>query len=385
MAIGPERSSRTGPPGGVSTSDTLSWSRHFRRDALGRDWDFIRRVLIAIALVGLAYFFWSIGRVLLLVFAAVLLGVLFRALADLIARYTLVSHAWALFLAVLLTFVLIVGFLLLFGAQVGGQAQQMARQLPQATEAIGERFGVPNAMNRVEEAVQANASGNVLSRVAGLGFTVLGVIGDIVLVIVAGIYLAANPTVYRHGMAKLFPPAQHDRLLDAFDATATALRLWSGGQLIAMLLVGAAAGLAFWLIGLPSPLMLGIIAGLTNFIPFLGPILGSVPALIFAATLGASEVLLTIGAVVLIQQLEGNLITPMIQKRAVSMPPALALFAIVVFGLLFGLLGIFLAVPLAVAIMVLVKKLWVRDALGEQTSLPGEEQAAEHQGSASSA
>jgi predicted PurR-regulated permease PerM len=207
---------------------------------------------------------------------------------------------------------------------------------------------------------------------AGLGFTVVGGLTDCLLVIVAGIYLAADPDVYRRGLAKLFPPTQHGRIEDALDATGTALRLWFGGQLLSMSLVGAVYGLAFWFIGLPSPLALGVMAGVLDFIPYLGPILGAIPALILASTVDTTTVLWTLAAVVIIQQLEGNVLMPVIQRRAVELPPALGLFAIVVFGLLFGFIGVFLAVPLTVAIMVLVKKLWIRETLGEATTLPGE-------------
>jgi predicted PurR-regulated permease PerM len=354
-----------------------NWSHRFRSGALAReDGPFIRRVLIAIGLFGLAYFFWSIGRVLLLAFAAILIAVLLDGLAGLIARWTPVAKRWALPAAVLIVAAVVLGSVLLFGAQIAGQIRQVLDQLPAAADAVGERVGIPNATARVEDAVAAGAKNNIMSRVAGIGFTIIGVASDLLLVIVAGIYLAASPAVYRSGVAKLFPPSKHDNIFGAFDAVAIALRLWSGGQLVAMLLVGVATGVAFWLIGLPLPLALGAIAGLTNFIPFIGPILGSIPALIFASTIGSAALIWTVVAVLAIQQVEGNVITPMIQRRAVELPPAVALFAIVVFGLLFGVLGVLLAVPLAVALMVLVKKLWVREALGEHTNLPGEQDAA---------
>lgn len=151
-----------------------------------------------------------------------------------------------------------------------------------------------------------------------------------------------------------------------------ALRLWFGGQILSMSLVGILSGLAFWWIGLPSPLALGIISGVMDFIPFIGPIFGAIPALILASTVDTTAVLWTLGAVIVIQQLEGNVLMPVIQRHAVELPPALGLFAIVIFGLLFGFIGVFLAVPLTVAIMVLVKKLWIRETLGETTTLPGE-------------
>jgi len=347
------------------------WSRQFYTGVLAsNDGPYVRRVLITIGLIAFAYTLWLVGRVLLLAFGAILIAVLFNGLAAVIARRTPVPERWSLAVGILTTAVLFVGFFAVFGAQL--QVRQVIEQLPAATDAVGERFGTPNVTQRLEDAVATGANTNVVSRVAGIGVTILGILGDFVLVIVAGIYLASAPKLYRGGAAKLFPPAQHDSIYEAFDAVAVALRLWSGGQLVAMLLVGVAAATAFWLIGLPLPIALGLIAGLTNFIPFLGPILGSLPALIFASTISSAALIWTVVAVVAIQQVEGNVITPLIQRRAVDLPPALALFAIVVFGVLFGFLGVLLAVPLTVALMVLIKKVWVRETLGEETSLPGE-------------
>ena len=337
------------------------------------DWVFMRRVVMTICLVGLTYLLWSVSRVLLLVFAAILVAVLLNGLAKLVADRTPVPKRWSLALVTTFIATLVVALFTLFGAQIADQLHQVVEQLPSAANSAGERLGITNVTGRVEEVVADGDSTNVMSRVAGLGFTALGVVGDLIVVLVAGLYLASAPGLYRRGAIKLFPPAQHDSIYEAFDAVAAALRLWSGGQLVAMLLVGVSTGAAFWLIGLPLPIALGVIAGLTNFIPFLGPILGSIPAVIFASTIGPTALIWTVVAVVVIQQIEGNVITPLIQKHAVSLPPALALFAIVVFGLLFGFLGVLLAVPMAVALMVLVKKLWVREVLGEETSLPGEE------------
>ncbi len=349
------------------------WQQRFGREGLQRDWEYVRRLLITLVILGLAYFLWRISDILLLIFAAILLAVLLRSLADLIEQRTPVPERWSLALATTLVAALLIGFLVMFGAQIGSQIGQVSERLPTALDAIGNRIGISNASAQLEQAITSNPGPSILSRAAGIGYTVAGVLADLALVVVASIYLAADPKLYRRGTAKLLPPSQHARILDAMDVTGNALRLWFMGQLVSMILVGVVSGLAYWWIGLPSPLALAVIAGVTNFVPFLGPILGAVPALIFAFAMDLKAVLWTLGTVIAIQQLEGNVITPFIQKRAVSMPPVLVLFAIVVFGFLFGLLGIFLAVPLAVAISVLVKKLWVRQTLGEHTSVPGEE------------
>jgi predicted PurR-regulated permease PerM len=343
-------------------------------DRFRRDWNYARRVLITLVVIGLAYFLWLISDVLLMIFAAILLAVLLSFLADLIARYTPISRRWSLTVAVLLVVAVVVGFLGLFGAQIAGQITQLVDKLPQAIDAAGERLDIGNASARLEEAI-ASGSGSLLSRLAGLGSTLVGALANLALVVVAAIYLAASPTLYRHGVIQLLPPTQHARILDAMDVSGSALRLWFGGQLITMALVGVASALAYWWVGLPSALALGIIAGATNFVPYLGPIIGAVPAIVFALATDLTTALWTFGAVLAIQQLEGNVITPFIQQRAVSLPPAVVLFAIVAFGLVFGLLGVFLAVPLTVTLSVLIKKLWVRQTLGEETIVPGEADA----------
>jgi predicted PurR-regulated permease PerM len=107
-------------------------------------------------------------------------------------------------------------------------------------------------------------------------------------------------------------------------------------------------------------------------VPLIGPIVAAVPALLIALSEGAQIALWTLLLYVAIQQVESNLITPLVQRQAVSLPPAVTLFAVVAFGLLFGPLGILFATPLAVVAFVAVKKLWVREALGEPTEMPGD-------------
>ncbi len=203
--------------------------------------------------------------------------------------------------------------------------------------------------------------------------TVLGGVVDVLVVLVASIYLAYDPALYRRTIVRLFPVERQGRIEEAMLTTGNALRLWFFGQLVSMALVGLLAGLGFWWIGLPSPAALGLIAGVTNFIPFIGPFIGSAPAVVFAFGDGLATVGWTILIVTVVQQLEGNVFLPLIQRRAVSLAPAFALLAIVAFGLIFGFIGVVLAVPMAVTIMVLVKMLWMRETLGEETSVPGEE------------
>lgn len=185
----------------------------------------------------------------------------------------------------------------------------------------------------------------------------------------AGIYLAAQPSVYLDGFLMLFPEDKRPYAAETAEAVANGLYRWLEGQFISMLLIGLLSALATWLIGLPSPLALGLIAGLTEFIPYAGPVIASIPALLVAATKGPEP---TLGAYIAIHLSEGNIIAPLIQVQMVYIPPAIMLLGIAAMGIIFGIAAVLFAAPIVVVLFVLIKKLYVRETLGEETSLPGE-------------
>jgi predicted PurR-regulated permease PerM len=238
-------------------------------------------------------------------------------------------------------------------------------------DAAGQWLGISDASDRLARGLADNGA-KFFSQAATMGYTILRVVGELLLVLVTAVYLAANPILYRDGVATLFPQGTQRKVIETSTVLAAALRLWFMGQLISMAFVGTLSAIAFSLIGLPIPLGLGAIAGVTNFIPLVGPILGSIPAVLFAFTLDLSTVVWTIAAILVIQQVEGYVVTPLVQREVVFMPPALLLFAIVIFGILFGWLGIILAAPITVATMVVVQKVWVRGVIGEEVKVAGE-------------
>ena len=331
------------------------------------DLHFAKRVAIAIGVAAIAYFLWLSSDVLLLVFAAILVSILLQGIASFLTEYARIPRAWSLPLGTILLAVGIGLVFYLFGAQLAGELSQLAERLPDALDAAGTRLGIDNSAQRVEDAITAETGAGVLSRLTRWSFSLFGVLANIALVIVASVYLAADPGTYRRGFAMLFPPDQHERVFDALEATGCVLRHWLAGQFVTMILVGGLSTLVYWWIGLPSPIALGVIAGVTNFIPFVGPFLSAIPPLVLALSMSGETILWTLAAVVVIQQFEGNVATPLIQRRAVSLPPAVGVFAVVVFGLVFGVLGVFFAVPLAASLQVLIRKLWVRQTLNRET------------------
>lgn len=339
-----------------------------------KDADFVRRVLIVMGIGAFALLLWNLSGVLLLAFGAVLVAVILRACAHVLAQHTPLPQRWSLTVAGLL---ILFGFLaasIMFGAQMRAQIAGVSERLPAALDAFTHELGLGSVTEQLPRMLGMGPGGGFIGRLAGVGAAFIGGLADFLLVIIAGVFIAADPKVYREGFVKLFPSGQHDRIRSSLDASGEALKLWLGSQLIAMTFVGVVAGLGLWYLGLPSPFALGLLAGLLDFVPFVGPILGALPAVLIASTIDGTTVLWTILLFAVIQQLEGNIVFPLVGKRMVSLPPALALFAIVATGVLFGPLGLVLGFPLAVVAFVLVKKLYVRDTLGEETPVPGEKE-----------
>lgn len=337
------------------------------------DAHFLRRCLIVVGIGVLVLVAWLLIDVLLLVFGAVLVALVLRTISEPLCEHTFLSRGWSLAAAALFVFAMIATSIFLFGSEILAQSRQLQDQLPAAWQSVESTLGVHDLGERI--AAQAEgATGGLLSGVAGYVVSAGSALADVFIVIIGGLYLAASPKNYARGFLMLFPDSQRERFGETFDASGRALKLWLLGQIVAMVMVGAATGIGLWLIGMPAPLALGLLAGLAEFVPLVGPILAAIPAVILAFGGGWEMVAWTLGLYLVIQQIEGNVLMPLVQQRAVDLPPALTLFAIVAAGVLFGLPGIIFATPLLVVVYVAVKKLYVRETLGEAVEVPGEEE-----------
>lgn len=327
--------------------------------------EFVRRLLIAGLILVLALVAWKLLDLLLLLFGAVLMGVLLRAIADALSAATGLGPRWSLTLTVTCLAGVFAAIGWLFGAEVGAQMEGLSARVAEAWQPLEARIRAneagEEALHSIREAILGPAGASYVARAALL---LTNGVGALILVVVGGIYLAAQPGLYRRGVLLLVPAAYRPAADETLAVTEGALRHWLLGQLAIMAVVGTLTGLGAWLIGLPSALALGIIALVLEFIPFLGPILTAVPALLLALTLGSEAVLWTAAMLLGIQQLEGQVLTPLVQRKAVTLPPVVTLFALIGMGMLFGPLGLLLAAPLTVVGYVMVGELYVRRTLG---------------------
>jgi predicted PurR-regulated permease PerM len=376
---------------------------------------FSRAGLTLLVLLG-GLFVWLAVDLLLLLFAGVLLAIFLRSLSWLVAEHTPLGNGAALALVILLLLGSVVGAGMFFAPSLAEQTQELVDTLPDALSELEERvrdnrFGnwvLDRALERAARSRQVQAEGEdeegrggprpivrerppppdeegedekpdikdaqeaVVEQATGLAPRIMqGLIG-LVVVLFSGVYLAAHPQPYIRGFLRLFPLHRRHRIGEVLYACGYTLRWWLYGQLLAMAVVGTMMGVGLTIIGVPLAFALGVLAGLFEFIPTLGPMLGLLPALLLALTQGGNSALWVLALYSVVQTFEGYLLTPLVQQRVVHLPPVVTIAAQIFFAWTIGPLGLLIAVPLIAVIMVSVQMLYVEDFLGDDMKVEAE-------------
>lgn len=331
---------------------------------------------LTVLAAGLLYVLWQVADVLLIIFAGVLLALFLRGLADLLAAHSRLSRGWSLAVVLLGLVGVAAGGAWALSGDIAAQVDQLAQDLPRALRSLREtveryEWGrvllslTPEALG--SERALAQAPGIV----SGTLGTTLGALTNLVIVLFVGLYLAAESDLYAHGILRLVPPGRRRRAAEVLGALRHTLQWWLIGKVVVMALVGVVTFVGLWLLGVPLALTLGLLAGLFDFIPYVGPVLGFVPAILLALTQDTTLALWVGGLYLLVQSVESYVFTPLVQRRAVTLAPALTITCQVVLAVLFGPLGLLLATPLTAVAVVLVKLIYVEDVLGDRMDVQG--------------
>ena len=338
---------------------------------------FANRVLTAVAIILAALLFvlliYYAFDVILLLFAGVLLAIFLRGLADLTRRYTKLSEGLSVMLVSLLLLIILGGAIALLAPNVAEQVRHLRDELPKSAQrasAYISQFGwgraVLEQMPGTNEIVQNVDTSSLLSSVGGYFSSTLGALGNFFVVILLAIYLAIEPQFYADGLTKLFPFGKRPRVREVLFEINDTLRWWLIGKAASMIFIGLLTWIGLYILGVPLSLTLGLIAGLLSFIPNFGPILSAVPAILLGFIDSPINALYVLILFVVVQIIESNLVTPMIERRTVELPPALTIIAQLALGALIGGLGLILATPLLAVVMVLVQMIYIQDVLGDK-------------------
>jgi predicted PurR-regulated permease PerM len=342
---------------------------------------FARRVCVATCVVAsvalVLYFVWYASDLLMLVFAGVLVSILLRGFSRFLTQKTGLGHGVSLGFISLALVALIAAGVWLIPERIGSQMSELRQQLPIAVESLKEyvkqyewaRATIENLPSLND--YLAGRSGAIVSRLTGLASTTLGLVINSLIAVIIGLYLASQPGLYSAGIKHLLPFRHRARAGEVLGTIDEALWRWIGGRSILMIINGSLTTAGLWLLDVPLAISLGLFAGVLNFVPNFGPWIAAIPAVLIAFLQGPQQALYVALLYLVLQTIDGYLLTPIVDRRSVEMPPVLTITAQVLLGLAFGFIGFLLASPLAAAVMILIKMVYVEDMLGDRVMRNG--------------
>jgi predicted PurR-regulated permease PerM len=339
-----------------------------------------------VAFAALLWLVWHSATTILLLFSGVLFGVFLVALSDLLGRLIGGPHVLRLILVCVFLTGMFSTVIVLGGATIAQQATALSStirsQLGTVKNFLEERgvdtsfltFGnngaggdtqQPHAPPRLQDLQNIPGASTIASSTSAIFVqtwkfvsALFETLGNIFIIILLGLLVAAQPALYRDGLLRFVPADRLQGAARLVDRIGDALRRWLVGQLMTMTSLFLITWIGLTVIGIPGALVLGFITGLLSFIPNVGAVIAGV--LIVLASLGAgwAAVAASFGLYLLVQFLEGNVLTPLIQRHAIDIAPATLFAAQIFLGFLFGLWGLALALPLTAIVKVVLEHFW---------------------------
>lgn len=344
---------------------------------------YVSRVLIAVAVVclvvlGLTLVYFTFD-IILLIFAAALLAIFLRGLADILRRWIPIGEGWLVLIVAVLLVLVIAGAVALLAPSVAEQVRVLRVEIPRSAQNAGQYLSqfswgqtliaqLPSA----DDVMAKLDAASVVTRVGGFFSSTVGALGNVFVTILLAIYLASEPRFYSEGFTRFFPINKRKRVSEVLDTIYHTLRWWLIGKVGSMLFIGVLTWIGLSLLGVPLALTLGLIAGLLSFIPNFGPILSAVPAILLAFIDSPINALYVLGLYGGVQVIESNVVTPIIERETVELAPALTIIFQLALGTMIGGLGLVLATPLLAMVVVVVKMVYFEDVLGDKSDLNAE-------------
>ena len=327
---------------------------------------FVRRAGLLILVAALAAAVFVTGDLLILAFGAILGAIVIHAIAELLATHLHLPARAAVGVAIVVVLAVLGVLGWLFGVEFRSQVNLLVVRLPGLIDDLARYMGQSPVGQKIVDAVRAAFAGSrVAQDIGGLAQGAGQLILNALLVLVGAIFFAADPKVYERGFLLLMPRSKRAAVEDALADVASTLRLWLRAQLIQMTTMGVLVGVGLWLAGVPSAPALALLTGLSEFVPYIGPLAAMIPALGLAATAGTRPIVGALVVFAVVRLIQTNLITPFVTSRVIAIPPAITLFAIVAVGAIFGLFGLFFSAAILVVVFTLVRSLYLREVLGE--------------------
>lgn len=334
-------------------------------------------VLITVLVVSVILLVIYAINIFLLAFAGIIAAVLLRGLARLLTSRTKLSINISLVIVIFGLIFIITGFGFILGPNISEGFNELGKKIPvalnQLEKAINHYSWGRELMDNIKGTYKDYISDPKLaSKITGVFSSTLNTLLYFLVMIVVALYTAFEPGIYKKGIIKLVPQKKRERVEEVFDALRRGLSWWLVGRFSSMAIIGITTSFGLWILGVPLAITLGIIAAVLTFVPNIGPFLSAIPAILIGLVDSPLKALYVAILYIVIQLIESYLITPLIQKRTVSLPPALLITVQILMGVWIGAFGLLLATPLMVVVIILVQMLYIEDTLGDNVELLGD-------------
>ena len=346
-------------------------------------------VAIVVGLLGLAV---AAGGVLVLLFVAILLAAALEPIVGIIRDRLPIGRGATILVVYATFFVMVIGLALFVVPAAINQGQDIVTGLPANLEAVRawaatiEPAFLGRSITRLTESAErilASQTAPNPDQVVEVGAAAAeAIVALATLLTLVFFWLIEHARLQRYLLAYL-PADRRAGARDAWNEIESRLGLWVRGQLTLMGTMGVATGTAYFLLGVPGALLLGLIAAITEAIPIVGPLLGAIPAILVASTVSTELAVIVAGVYVVIQLVEGSVLVPLVMRNTVGISPLLVLLSLLVGGAVAGLLGALLAVPVVASAEIILARLQARESPVAQDpaaiETPDEEERDEHQ------
>jgi len=292
------------------------------------------------------------------------MAVLFRTLAEPFVRYAKLPVWAAVSVAVLGVLAVLVLGGWLMAAPISHQFDELSVRLPEAIDRFRAQFLSSRWTDWLVAKSNSMADGQKIFHQITRAFSItMSAAAATIIVLFLALYMAADPKTYVEGTVRLCPVGYRPRLREVLHENYRVLRVWLLTKLISMAFVAVCVTIGLWLMHVPLALALGLVAGLFEFIPTIGPLLSAAPAVLIAFVQSPMTALYVALLYFAVQWIQNHVTNPLLQQRTLSLPAALSLALVALLGTFFGFGGLLLSGPLSVVVVVLVKMIYIEDVL----------------------
>ena len=326
-----------------------------------------RGVLLAAGLLVLGLLFRELLTLLVAILITIIIAIPLALAADALENRGIPRFFGALG-ALILGLAILVGVAALVIPPFVDQTQEFVDSVPGTVEdlegEVADAFGISTQEvgQNVQEFLEryTDDPGSLVGPLAQIGLSVVGILAALIFMLLTAFYIAINPRPLVTGLLSLFPPGRRDAASELTLRLRTAWVGWLQGVAIDMLVTGVLLYLGLLLIGLDFAIFFAVFSALLVVIPYFGAVIGAVPVVLFALADSPTTAILALVVYIVVQQIEGNVIIPLVMAQRVKLHPALIAIGVVLVGQLFGFIGLFVAVPILSAVVILVDELWVK-------------------------